>query len=64
MTLPESANSVISFFVFGPNSLHLLWSDDANLATTLRLVVDDCGLRGFGGSGGGLCHAPPKTPCC
>jgi len=28
----------------------------------VRLVVDDCGLRGFGGSGSGLCHAPPKTP--
>jgi len=30
----------------------------------LRVVVDDCGLHGFGGSGSGLCQTPRKTGCC
>jgi len=33
-------------------------------ARFLRLVVNDCGLRGFGGSGSGLHHVPPKTGYC
>jgi len=33
-------------------------------AKRLRMIVDDCGLRGFGGSGSGLHHTPPKTHCC